>query len=119
MAVPAKLVKELRDRTGLGMMDCKAALEGAGGVIETAIEQLRKNSALKAAKKAGRAAAEGVLGLKVAEDGSRAALVEVNIETDFAARNEKFTDFDRWRPRQGFCGGWRYRVGGERIRGSA
>ena len=93
MAVPAKLVKELRDRTGLGMMDCKAALEGAGGVIETAIEQLRKNSALKAAKKAGRAAAEGVLGLKVAEDGSRAALVEVNIETDFAARNEKFTHF--------------------------
>lgn len=93
MAVSAKLVKELRDRTGLGMMDCKAALEEAGGVVETAIEQLRKKSALKAAKRSGRTAAEGLLGLKVAEDGSRAALVEVNIETDFAARNEKFTAF--------------------------
>ncbi len=93
MAVSAKLVKALRDRTGLGMMDCKAALEEAGGDIETAIEQLRKKSALKAAKRAGRTAAEGLLGLKVADDGSRAALVEVNIETDFAARNEKFTAF--------------------------
>ena len=93
MAVSAKLVKELRDRTGLGMMDCKAALVDAGGDIETAIEQLRKKSALKAAKRAGRTAAEGLLGLRIAEDGRRAALVEVNIETDFAARNEKFTAF--------------------------
>lgn len=93
MAVSAQLVKELRDRTGLGMMDCKAALEEAGGAIETAIEQLRKKSALKAAKRSGRTAAEGLLGLKVAEDGKRAALVEVNIETDFAARNDKFTGF--------------------------
>ncbi len=93
MAVSAKQVKELRDRTGLGMMDCKKALEEAGGVIETAIEQLRKKSALKAEKRAGRTAAEGLLGLKVSEDGKRAALVEINIETDFAARNEKFTAF--------------------------
>ena len=90
MAISAKLVKELRDRTGLGMMDCKAALQEAGGVIDTAIEQLRKKSALKAEKRAGRTAAEGLLGMRVAPDGSRAALVEVNVETDFAARNEKF-----------------------------
>ena len=93
MAITAKLVKELRDRTGLGMMDCKAALQEAGGDIETAIEQLRKKSAVKAAKRSGRTAAEGLLGLKVAEDGKRAALVEVNIETDFAARNEMFGRF--------------------------
>ncbi len=93
MAVSAQQVKELRDRTGLGMMDCKKALEAAGGVIEAAIEQLRKESALKAEKRAGRTAAEGLLGLKVADDGKRAALVEINIETDFAARNEKFTAF--------------------------
>ena len=93
MAVTAGQVKQLRDRTGLGMMDCKKALEEAGGDIEAAIEQLRRKSALKAEKRAGRTAAEGLLGLKVAEDGKRAALVEVNIETDFAARNEKFTAF--------------------------
>ena len=93
MQISAKLVKELRDRTGLGMMDCKAALVDAGGHIETAIEQLRKKSALKAAKRADRTAAEGLLGLRVAEDGRRAALVEINIETDFAARNEKFAAF--------------------------
>ena len=93
MAVSAKQVKELRDRTGLGMMDCKKALEEAGGVIEAAIEQLRRKSALKAEKRAGRTAAEGLLGLKVSRDGKRAALVEINIETDFAARNEKFTAF--------------------------
>ena len=93
MAISAKLVKELRDRTGLGMMDCKAALMEADGVIDTAIEQLRKKSALKAEKRASRTAAEGLLGMKVAQDGSRAALVEINIETDFAARNEKFAAF--------------------------
>ncbi len=93
MAVTAQRVKELRDRTGLGMMDCKRALENAGGDIDAAIEQLRKKSALKAAKKAGRTTAEGLLGLRVADDGKRAALVEVNIETDFAARNDKFIGF--------------------------
>ena len=93
MAVTAKLVKELRDRTGLGMMDCKRALEEAHGDIDEAIEQLRKKSALKAARKAGRTTVEGLLGLRVAQDGKRAALVEVNIETDFAARNEKFIGF--------------------------
>ena len=93
MAITASMVKELRERTGLGMMDCKRALEETGGDLEQAIEELRKTSALKAAKKAGRTTADGLLGLKVAADGSRGAIVEVNIETDFAAKNEKFIAF--------------------------
>ena len=93
MPISAKQVKALRDRTGLGMMDCKAALEEADGDLEQAIDALRRKSALKAAKKASRTAAQGLLGLKVAADGKRAALVEVNIETDFAARNPKFIAF--------------------------
>ena len=93
MPITAKQVKELRDRTGLGMMDCKAALQEADGDLEQAIDALRRKSALKAAKKASRTAAQGLLGLKVAADGKRAALVEVNIETDFAARNPKFIAF--------------------------
>lgn len=90
MAITAAMVKELRERTGLGMMDCKKALTEAGGDMDKAIEDLRKSSALKAAKKAGRTAAEGLLGMRVADDGSKGTLVEVNIETDFAAKNEKF-----------------------------
>ena len=93
MPISAKQVKELRDRTGLGMMDCKAALQEADGDLEQAIDALRRKSALKAAKKATRTAAQGLLGLKVAADGKRAALVEVNIETDFAARNPRFIAF--------------------------
>ena len=93
MAISAAMVKELRERTGLGMMDCKRALTEAGGDMEKAIEELRKKSALKAAKKAGRTPANGLLGIKVADDGSRGAIVEINIETDFAAKNEKFIAF--------------------------
>ena len=93
MAISAAMVKELRERTGLGMMDCKKALAEAGGDMDQAIEDLRKKSSLKAAKKAGRTAANGLLGLKSSEDGTRIALVEVNIETDFAAKNEKFVAF--------------------------
>ena len=93
MAITAAMVKELRERTGLGMMDCKRALTEADGDMELAIENLRKNSALKAAKKSDRTAAEGLLGVRVADDGQRAVLVEVNIETDFAAKNEKFVAF--------------------------
>ena len=93
MAVSAKQVKALRELTGLGMMDCKAALEEAGGDLDAAVDGLRRKSALKAAKKSGRTAAQGLLGLQVAADGKRAALVEVNIETDFAARNPKFIEF--------------------------
>jgi len=92
-AISASLVKELRERTSLGMMECKKALTAAGGDIDVAIEELRKNSGMKAAKKAGRTAAEGVVAAKVADDGSYAVLVEVNSETDFAARDESFLGF--------------------------
>ncbi len=91
--ITTSLVKELRERTGLGMMDCKKALQAADGDIEKAIEDLRKESGLKAAKKAGRTAAEGLVMTKIAEDGSYGVMVEVNSETDFAARNEQFVDF--------------------------
>lgn len=91
--VTAGMVKELRERTQLGMLECKNALMESNGDMELAIDSLRKKSSLKAAKKAGRTTADGLLGLKVAPDGSRAALVEINIETDFAARNEKFQAF--------------------------
>ena len=93
MAITAAMVKELRERTGLGMMECKKALEETAGDMELAIEELRKKSALKAAKKAGRTTADGLLGVRVSDDGKRAALIEVNIETDFAAKNEKFIGF--------------------------
>lgn len=93
MAFSAKDVKELRDRTGLGMMECKKALTEAGGDIDKAIEELRKASGMKAAKKAGRTAAEGIVVVKVAADNKSAVAVEVNSETDFAARDENFAAF--------------------------
>ncbi|MAZ45263.1 MAG: elongation factor Ts [Gammaproteobacteria bacterium] len=93
MVITASMVKELRERTGLGMMDCKAALSDADGDMELAIEELRKKSALKAAKKSGRTTANGLIGIKVADDGSKGVMVEVNIETDFAAKNKKFIAF--------------------------
>lgn len=92
-AVSASMVKELRERTGLGMMECKKALKEADGNIDVAIENLRKASGLKAEKKAGRTAADGVVAVKVADDGSYAVVVEVNSETDFAARDEGFLGF--------------------------
>lgn len=92
-AVTASMVKELRERTGLGMMECKKALVEADGSIDLAIEELRKSSGMKAAKKAGRTAADGVVAIKVAEDGSYGALVEVNSETDFVARDDNFLGF--------------------------
>ncbi len=93
MAISASLVKELRERTGLGMMECKKALVEADGSIETAIDNLRKESGLKAAKKADRTAAEGVVAAKVADDGSYGVLLEVNSETDFVARDDNFLSF--------------------------
>ncbi|HIG41629.1 MAG: translation elongation factor Ts [bacterium] len=90
-AISASMVKELRERTGLGMMDCKKALVEAKGDAELAIENLRKSSGMKAAKKAGRTAAEGTIGSR-SEDGN-AIMVEVNCETDFAARDENFVRF--------------------------
>jgi elongation factor Ts len=92
-AVTASMVKELRERTSLGMMECKNALKAAAGDIEAAIEELRKSSGMKAAKKAGRTAADGVVAVKVADDNSFGVLVEVNSETDFAARDEGFLGF--------------------------
>lgn len=92
-AVTASMVKELRERTGLGMMECKKALAETDGDIELAIENLRKLSGLKAEKKAGRTAADGVVAVKVAGDGSYAVVVEVNSETDFAARDAGFLAF--------------------------
>ena len=91
--ISASLVKELRERTGLGMMECKKALVEAGGDIEKAIEELRKSSGMKAAKKAGRTAADGVIAAKVAADGSYGLLLEVNSETDFVARDSNFLEF--------------------------
>jgi len=89
----AALVKELRERTGLGLLECKKALSEADGDIDAAIEALRKSSGMKAAKKAGRTAADGVVAIKTADDGSFAAMVEVNSETDFVARDENFLGF--------------------------
>jgi elongation factor Ts len=91
--ITAQMVKELRERTGAGMMDCKAALEETGGDMEQAVDLLRKKGLAKAAKKAGRIAAEGLIGLKV--EGRKGVLVEVNCETDFAARNELFQGLAR------------------------
>jgi len=93
MAISAKLVKELRDRTGLGMMECKKSLAAADGDIDKAIEELRKASGMKAAKKASRTAADGVVVVKVSDDNSFAVAVEVNSETDFAARDDGFLAF--------------------------
>ncbi|MDT7524789.1 MULTISPECIES: translation elongation factor Ts [Idiomarinaceae] len=91
MAITAALVKELRERTGAGMMDCKKALEETGGDIEAAIENMRKSGQAKAAKKAGRVAAEGVILTKT--EGNTGTLVELNCETDFVARDESFLAF--------------------------
>jgi len=93
--ITAGMVKELRERTGLGMMDCKKALSAADGDMDKAIDDLRKASGLKAAKKASRVAAEGIVLTKIAEDGNYGVIIEVNSETDFAARDENFLDFSQ------------------------
>lgn len=91
--ITAALVKELRERTGEGMMDCKKALTKAGGDIEKAIDDMRASGAIKAAKKAGNVAAEGAIAVKVAEDGKRATIIEVNSQTDFLALQDDFKNF--------------------------
>jgi elongation factor Ts len=90
MNITAAMVKELREKTGAGMMDCKNALNETGGNMEAAIDWLRTKGLAKAAKKAGRVAAEGLIG--VSGEGKSAAIVEVNSETDFVARNKQFQD---------------------------
>ena len=94
--VSSKDVKELRDRTSAGMMDCKKALEECGGDIDKAVEYLRKTGAAKAEKRAGRTASEGVIGHYLHHNGKIAVLVELNCETDFVARNEEFVQVARY-----------------------
>ena len=93
MAVTAAMVKELREMTGAGMMDCKKALAATDGDMDKAVEFLREKGLAGAAKKAGRIAAEGIVDTKVTEDGKKAVVVEVNAETDFVAKNEKFRSY--------------------------
>ena len=92
-AFSASMIKDLRDRTGLGMMECKRALAESEGDIDKAIDDLRKSSGIKAAKKAGRIAAEGVVAVKLSQDRTYGVMIEVNSETDFAARDENFLKF--------------------------
>ncbi len=92
-AFSASMIKDLRDRTGLGMMECKRALVESEGDIDKAIDDLRKSSGMKAAKKAGRIAADGVVAMKLSQDSTYGVMIEVNTETDFAARDEGFVEF--------------------------
>lgn len=91
--VTASQVKDLREKTGAGMMDCKKVLTETDGDMEKAIELLRERGIAKAAKKSGRVAAEGLVEAYVSEDGKTGAIVEVNSETDFVAKNEEFKTF--------------------------
>lgn len=93
MAISAQLVKELRERTGAGMMECKKALIETKGDIETAVEYMRKNGMAKADKKAGRVAAEGALVISVSDDAKQATILELNCETDFVAIGDEFRHF--------------------------
>ncbi|MCW8874151.1 MAG: translation elongation factor Ts [Gammaproteobacteria bacterium] len=93
MSISAAQVKELRERTGSGMMECKKALVEAGGDMEAAVELLRKSGAAKADKKAGRVASEGLIMIEIGADGKRGVMVEVNSETDFVARKDDFQQF--------------------------
>ena len=93
MAITAQMVKELRETTGAGMMDCKKALTEADGNMEKAIDLLREKGLSKAAKKADRIAAEGLVNIEMNAEGNAASIVEVNSETDFVAKNQDFKDF--------------------------
>ncbi|NLY59836.1 MAG: elongation factor Ts [Gammaproteobacteria bacterium] len=104
--ITAAMVKELRERTGQGMMDCKKALEAAGGDIEKAIDDMRAAGAIKAAKKAGNIAAEGSIAVKVADDNKTAAIIEVNSQTDFLALQDDFKGFVNDSLEKGFAAGY-------------
>ena len=93
MAMTAAMVKELRERTGAGMMDCKSVLNEVDGDMEKAIEVLREKGLAKAAKKAGRVAAEGLVKEKISDDANKGFIVEINSETDFVAKNDPFVTF--------------------------
>ena len=111
MAVTAEAVKALRERTGAGMMECKKALVETNGDLEAAAEIMRKSGLAKADKKAGRVAAEGVVAIERSADGTPAAVVEVNSETDFVAREKDFQSFAA----DGGEGGARRATGGPRC----
>ena len=111
MAITAQMVKELREKTGVGMMDCKTALNETNGDMEAAVDWLRTKGLAKAAKKAGRVAVEGLVG--VAGSGDRAAMIELNSETDFVARNEQFQALVEERRRSGAEDRRQGRVGAE------
>lgn len=93
MEITAAMVKELRNRTGAGMMECKKALQEADGDMESALEAMRRSGLAKADKKAGRVAAEGLIVVRLADDARTGAMVEINSETDFVANNDEFRDF--------------------------
>ncbi|WP_031432739.1 translation elongation factor Ts [Methylomarinum vadi] len=93
MSITAAMVKELRERTGSGMMECKKALVEANGDMETAIENMRKAGLAKADKKSDRTAAEGVIGVQISDDAKKAVMVDVNCETDFVAKGDDFVNF--------------------------
>lgn len=93
MSITAAMVKELRERTGSGMMECKKALVEASGDLEIAVENMRKAGLAKADKKSGRTAAEGIIGVKVSDDAKTAAIVDINCETDFVAKGDDFVKF--------------------------
>jgi len=93
MDITAAMVKELRERTGAGMMECKKALSASGGDMEAAIEQMRISGLAKADKKSDNTAAEGAINIKISDDGKRYTMVEINSQTDFASKSEDFTGF--------------------------
>ncbi|WP_027147034.1 MULTISPECIES: translation elongation factor Ts [Methylobacter] len=93
MSITAAMVKELRERTGSGMMECKKALVETNGDLELAIENMRKSGLAKADKKSGRTAAEGVIGAKISDDAKTAVIVDINCETDFVAKGDDFVAF--------------------------
>jgi len=93
MAISAQLVKELREKTGAGMMDCQRALSEANGDLDEAVKVLRKKGLSAAAKKAGRTAKDGLVAIAVSGDRKKGGMVELNCETDFVARTEKYQEF--------------------------
>ncbi len=104
--ITAAMVKELRERTGQGMMDCKKALTAAGGDIEKAIDDMRADGSIKAAKKAGNIAAEGSIAVKLADDNKSAIIIEVNSQTDFLALQDDFKNFVNESLEKGFAAGY-------------
>lgn len=95
MQITATMVKKLRERTGAGMMDCKTALMESNGDVEAAVEGMRKSGQVKADKKSGRIAAEGIIAIAVSSDGAQAVIMEVNCETDFVAKDDQFQMFSK------------------------